>query len=73
MYLLTYAREIAMIELSDKNKFSKEFLAKYGEELQKHFNFILPISYHLDFSMLAKLELSLLEQLRVKLEEIDYR
>ncbi len=73
MYLLTYAREIAMIELSDKKKFSKEFLEKYGEDLQKHFNFILPIAYHLDFSMLAKMELMLLEQLRVKLQGIDYR
>lgn len=73
MYLLTYAREIAMIELSDKKKFSQDFLKKYGEEMQKHFNFILPISYHVDFSFLWKIELWLLEELRLKLESIDYR
>jgi len=56
MYLLTYAREIAMIELADKNKFSKIFLDKYGVELEKHFNFHLPIAYHLDFSQLSKME-----------------
>lgn len=73
MYLLTYAREIAMIELSDKNKFSQPFLSKYGEEIQKHFNFILPIAYHIDFSYLSKMEIGLLEQLRVKLQSIEYR
>lgn len=73
MFLLTYAREIAMIELSDKKKFSKEFLEKYGEELEKHFNFHLPIAYHLDFSTLSKMELWLLEQLRLSLDKVDYR
>lgn len=73
MYLLNYAREVAMIELSDKKKFSKEFLEKYGEELEKHFNFILPLAYHLDFSQLNKIELNFLEELRKKLAEIDYR
>jgi hypothetical protein len=73
MFLLTYAREIAMIELADKNKFSAPFLQKYGEEISKHFNFILPIAYHLDFSQFSKMELALLEQLREKLESIDYR
>jgi hypothetical protein len=73
MFLLTYAREIAMIELSDKQKFSKSFLSKYEEEIQKHFNFILPIRYHVDFSHVSKIELKLLEQLRLKLESIDFR
>lgn len=73
IYLLTYAREIAMIELSDKKKFSKDFLAKYGEELEKHFNFMLPLAYHMDFSQLNKIELSFLEELRKKLAEIEYR
>lgn len=73
IYLLTYAREIAMIELSDKKKFSKGFLEKYGEELEKHFNFMLPLAYHMDFSQLNKRELSFLEELRKKLAEIEYR
>ena len=73
MFLLTYAREIAMIELADKKKFSPKFLEKYGEEIDKHFNFILPIAYHIDFSFLSKMETSLLEELRQKLEEIKYR
>lgn len=73
MYLLTYAREIAMIELADKKKFSPKFLEKYGEEIDKHFNFILPIAYHIDFSFLSKMELWLLEELREKLESIEYR
>lgn len=50
MYLLNYTREIAMIELSNKKKFSKDFLEKYGEALEKHFNFMLPLAYHVDFS-----------------------
>jgi len=57
MFLLTYAREIAMIELADKKKFSAPFLAKYGEEISKHFNFILPIAYHIDFSQISKIEM----------------
>jgi len=73
MYLLTYAREIAMIELADKNKFSKTFLDKYGVELEKHFNFHLPIAYHLDFSQLSKMEGDLIEKLRHKLEDAGYR
>ena len=73
VYLLSYAREVAMIELSDKKKFSKTFLEKYGEELEKHFNFILPITYHLDFSKLNKIELSFIEELRKKLASIHYR
>ena len=72
MYILSYAREVAMIELSDKQKFSQNFLQKYGEEIQKHFNFILPLAYSLDFSKLSKIELELLEKLRKKLEEIQY-
>lgn len=72
MYLLTYAREIAMIELSDKNKFSQKFLEKYGEEMSKHFNFHLPIAYHIDFSQISKIELWLLERLRERLESIEY-
>ena len=73
IYLLSYAREVAMIELSEKKKFSKSFLEKYGEELEKHFNFILPIAYHLDFSKLNKIELNFLEELRKKLLTINYR
>jgi len=73
IYLLNYSREVAMIELSDKKKFSQSFLEKYGEELEKHFNFILPLAYHLDFSQLNKIELNFLEELRKKLTEIDYR
>lgn len=73
MYLLVLAREIAMIELSDKNKFSKPFIEKYWDELNKHFNFILPIAYHLDFSKLSKTELDFLENIRKKLQEINYR
>ncbi len=73
MYLLTYAREVAMIELADKEKFSAKFLEKYWEEIYKHFNFILPIAYHLDFSSLSKIELWLLEELREKLTSIEYR
>ena len=73
MFLLLLAREIAMIELSEKDKFSKEFLDKYWEELGKHFNFILPLWYNLDFSKLSKIELSFLEEIRKKLEGIWYR
>ena len=40
MFLLTYAREIAMIELADKKKFSPKFLEKYGEENSKKINMI---------------------------------
>ena len=73
MYLLTYAREIAMIELSDKKKFSSKFLEKYGVEIDKHFNFILPIAYHVDFSTLSKMEIGLLEELRQRLESAEYK
>jgi hypothetical protein len=70
MFLLVLAREIAMIELSDKDKFSKNFIEKYGEELNKHFNFILPLGYHLDLNKLSKIELSFLENIKIKLQEI---
>ncbi|USN58219.1 MAG: hypothetical protein H6767_08080 [Candidatus Peribacteria bacterium] len=73
MYLLVLAREVVMIELSDKNKFSEAFLRKYGEELQKHFNFILPLSYHIDFSKLSSTEIAFLEQIGNRLREIEYR
>jgi hypothetical protein len=73
MYLLAYVREVVMIELADKKKFSTGFLSKYGEEIDKHFNFILPIAYNVDFSYLSKMELSLLEELRIKLESLQYR
>lgn len=73
MYLLAYVREVVMIELADKKKFSPVFLEKYGEEIDKHFNFILPITYNVDFSFLWKMELSLLEELREKLASVHYR
>lgn len=73
MFLLVLAREVAMIELSEKNKFSREFLEKYWEELNKHFNFILPLWYNLDFSKLSKVELSFLEKIRKRLESVWYR
>jgi len=73
MYLLAYAREIAMIELSDKNKFSSKFLENYWEEIRKHFNFILPIAYHIDFSRLSKIEIWLLDELRQRLESVSYK
>jgi len=73
MFLLVLAREVAMIELSEKEKFSKEFLEKYGEELEKHFNFILPLGYNLDISKLSQVEISFLESVRKKLKEIRYR
>ena len=73
MYLLAYVREVVMIELADKKKFSAKFLEKYWEEIDKHFNFILPITYNVDFSFLSKMELSLLEELREKLESVHYR
>jgi len=73
MFLLILAREVAMIELSEKEKFSKEFLEKYGEELEKHFNFILPLGYNLDISKLSQVEISFLESVRKKLKEIRYR
>lgn len=73
IFLLVFAREIPMIELSDKNKFSSKFIEKYWEELKKHFNFILPLSYHIDFSKISVLELKFLEKLRLKLSGIWYR
>ncbi len=73
MYLLVLAREVAMIELSDKEKFSNKFIEKYWEELKKHFNFILPLSYHIDFSKLSQTELDFLEKVRQKLDEVWYK
>lgn len=73
MFLLSYTRSIAMIELSDKWKFSNGFLKKYGEEMDKYFNFILPIVYHIDFSLISWIELWFLEWLRSKLMSINYR
>lgn len=73
MFLLVLAREVAMIELSDKEKFSREFIEKYWEELNKHFNFILPLWYHLDLSKLSKIELAFFEEIRIKLKNIWYR
>lgn len=73
MFLLVLAREIAMIELSDKDKFSKTFIDKYWEELSKHFNFILPLGYHLDINKLSKVELIFLEDIKNKLKKIWYR
>lgn len=73
IFMLCFAREIAMIELFDKSKFSKEFLSKYGEEITKHFNFILPLAYNQDFSKISKTELVFLEELRKKLKSVSYR
>lgn len=73
MFLLVLVREIAMIELSDKDKFSIKFKEKYGEELNKHFNFILPLTYHIDLNSLSSVELSFLDKIKSKLQEIWYR
>lgn len=73
IFLLNYTREIPMIELSDKNKFSEKFLNKYWEEISKHFNFNLPIRYWLDFSKILKEEYSFFQTLRKKLQTISYR
>jgi len=73
MFLLSYVREIAMIEMSDKDKFSKAFLTKYWNDISKHFNFILPITYNLDFEKLSKEELVFFESIRQKLVDIWYR
>jgi len=73
MFLLSYVREIAMIEMSDKDKFSKTFLTKYWNDISKHFNFILPISYNLDFEKLSKEELVFFESIRQKLSTVSYR
>ena len=72
MFLLVYAREVAMIEMSDKNKFSKDFLEKYWEEIWKHFNFILPLAYNLDFKKLSKIELNFLNEISKRLKEINF-
>ncbi len=73
IFLLVLAREVVMIELSDKNKFSNKFIEKYWEELTRHFNFILPLSYHIDFSKLSTVELWFIEKIRLKLVEIWYK
>lgn len=73
IFLLSYAREVAMIELFDKNKFSEEFLKKYSEEITKYFNFILPFRYNLDFWKISKLQLEFIEKIRKKLVSINYR
>ncbi len=73
MFLLVLVREIAMIELSDKNKFSNDFLEKYGDELNKYFNFILPLTYPVNVSKLSITELNFLEKIRKQLHKISYR
>jgi len=72
-FFLSFMREIAMIELSDKKKFSKSFLDSYGEEIEKHFQFIIPIRYNLDFSKISLTEVKFLNSIILKLKEIWYR
>lgn len=72
MYLLTFVREIAMIDLIETKKFSEDFLLKYGEELEKHFNFVLPIRYNVDFEKISKEEIAFFEKIRKKLADISY-
>lgn len=57
LYMLVFAREVAMIDLIETRKFSREYMAKYGDELEKHFNFVLPIRYNIDFSKISKTEM----------------
>lgn len=71
-FLLSYIREVAMIELLDKDKFSEKFLEKYWESIKKYFNFVLPMTYIIDFSKLAKIEINLLQNLLDKLKSIWY-
>lgn len=73
MFLLSYAREIPMIELKEKEKFHKDFLEKYWEEIWKHFNFHLSVVYPLWFEKIWKDEQKFIEEIRKKLVEIKYR
>ena len=73
LYMLCFAREVAMIDLIETKKFSKDFLEKYGEDLEKHFNFVLPIRYNVDFTKISKIEISFFEKLRKRLSEVAYR
>lgn len=57
LFMLVFAREVSMIDLIETKKFSREYLEKYGEHLEKHFNFVLPIRYNIDFSKISKTEL----------------
>ncbi len=73
LYMLCFAREVAMIDLIETKKFSKDFLAIYGEDLEKHFNFVLPIRYNIDFTKISKTEMGFFEKIRKRLSEVDYR
>lgn len=73
MYLLTFVREIAMIDIIEEDKFSNSFSEKYIDELNRHFNFVLPIRYNSEFEKLSKTEFTFLEKIKGKLEEMEYR
>lgn len=73
MYMLLFAREVSMIDLIETRKFSKEYMENYGEELEKHFNFVLPIRYNLDFAKISQIEIQFIEKLRQRLAEISYK
>lgn len=73
MYLLTFVREVSMIEIIEEDKFSNKFCEKYQEELNKHFNFVLPIRYNCDFEKLSKTEFSFLNKIKGRLKEMEYR
>lgn len=72
-FLLSYLREIPMIELADKNKFSAGFLEEYWEEIEKHFNFIIPIRYNISINKLSTIELDFIKDITEKLNEVWYR
>ena len=73
LYMLLFAREVSMIDLIETRKFTREYMEKYGEELEKHFNFVLPIRYNIDFSKISKTEMVFFEKLRQRLSEVNYR
>jgi hypothetical protein len=73
MYLLTFVREVAMIDIIEEDKFSNSFSEKYIDELNKHFNFVLPIRYNSDFEKLSKTEFTFFDKIKERLEKMEYR
>jgi hypothetical protein len=62
-----------MIDMIESEKFSNNYIAKYNDELNKHFNFVIPIRYNLNFSKLSKKEIIFLSKIKNKLNSINFK
>ncbi len=71
--VLCIVKEMPFIEIMDENKHSEEFLLAYGEEINKHFLYFLPIRYDIPYNKMSDTERKLLSDLWKKLKSIGYK